>query len=127
MVSEFALTSQLTPLPSVVVPRQLTRMMVAVVVFFLLCWAPLLIFNALQSLDVFPVHVPGPVKHLKTAFELMAYANSSVNPVVYGFMSRSFRESFQRSLCGQRQPHGMRRDASKSSNLTHLTSLRQPA
>ena len=64
--------SDLTPARS---SRQLIRMMVAVVVFFLVCWAPLLIFNALQSLGAFAVHVPGPIKHFKTAFDLMAYAN----------------------------------------------------
>ncbi|XP_037089187.1 gastrin/cholecystokinin type B receptor-like [Pollicipes pollicipes] len=106
--------------------QQLIRMMVAVVVFFLVCWSPLLVFNALQSFGTFPVFVPGTYKHIRTSFELMAYANSCINPLVYGFMSRSFRDSFQRALCGQKYLLGMRRDASKSSNMTQLASLRQP-
>ena len=36
---------------------------------------------------------------MREAFHVMSYANSCVNPVVYGFMSKNFRQTFKRALC----------------------------
>ncbi|KAK3590831.1 hypothetical protein CHS0354_012426 [Potamilus streckersoni] len=41
----------------------------------------------------------GHLKPIRIAFSLMAYTNSCVNPIVYGFMSKNFRKSFQHALC----------------------------
>ena len=43
--------------------------------FAALCWAPLLIFNVLQAFGYIDDFLMGTVKHLKTAFSLMAYFN----------------------------------------------------
>ncbi|KAG7172067.1 Somatostatin receptor type 5-like 1 [Homarus americanus] len=40
--------------------------------------------------------------HIVTATDLLSYCNSCVNPIVYGFMSRNFRESFWQVLCCRR-------------------------
>ncbi|XP_068084404.1 pyroglutamylated RF-amide peptide receptor-like [Anabrus simplex] len=79
--------------------KQVIKMLVAVVVLFVICWAPLLIYNVLKAYGVIPSNAPGPVKHVGTAFHLMAYFNSCINPLVYGFMSKNFRESFYKALC----------------------------
>ena len=41
----------------------------------------------------------GEYKYMREAFHVMSYANSCVNPVVYGFMSKNFRQTFKRALC----------------------------
>ncbi|XP_076352629.1 QRFP-like peptide receptor [Tachypleus tridentatus] len=40
----------------------------------------------------------GYLKPLRTAFHLLSYFNSCVNPCVYGFMSQNFRSSFKSAL-----------------------------
>ena len=75
-------------------------MLVAIVVVFIICWAPVLINNVLSAFGFLPVLSVGPVKYMREAFHVMSYANSCVNPVVYGFMSRNFRQTFKTALCG---------------------------
>ncbi|KAI5697002.1 hypothetical protein M8J76_011013 [Diaphorina citri] len=56
------------------------------------------------------------------AFHLMAYLNSCVNPIVYGFMSKHFRESFKKTLCHKKS---LTRKRTLSFSLhTRTTSLR---
>ncbi|XP_033176875.1 QRFP-like peptide receptor isoform X3 [Bombus impatiens] len=80
--------------------RQVVKMLVAVVVLFVICWGPILVDNMLTSYGYLPRIKVGTYKHLNTAFQLMAYFNSCINPIVYGFMSKHFRESFLSAACG---------------------------
>ncbi|KAF3427288.1 hypothetical protein E2986_02331 [Frieseomelitta varia] len=80
--------------------RQVVKMLVAVVVLFVICWGPILVDNMLTSYGYLPRVKVGTYKHLNTAFQLMAYFNSCINPIVYGFMSKHFRESFLSAACG---------------------------
>ena len=80
--------------------KQVVKMLVAVVVLFAICWSPLLIDNVLTAYEILPKMKIGKFKHLNTAFQLMAYFNSCINPIVYGFMSKHFRESFLAAACG---------------------------
>lgn len=76
---------------------QVLNMLVTVVVIFILCWGPLLCFNMAVALGAIKPYLPTEypyAKNLNTAFSLLAYMNSCLNPVVYGFMSRYFRKSF---------------------------------
>ena len=97
-------------------------MLAMVVIVFILCWSPILIFEALQAFDVIHWWITGSLKHAKTCFSLLAYFNrcdpmsllpssccyycyfyypypSCINPFIYGFMSRNFRHSFSEALC----------------------------
>ena len=74
-------------------------MLVAVVLVFIVCWAPILVNNLLVAFGVWPELSIAPYKYIMEAFHLMSYANSCVNPFVYGFMSRNFRQTFKRALC----------------------------
>ncbi|CAG5134500.1 unnamed protein product, partial [Candidula unifasciata] len=75
------------------------RMLIVVVVLFTVCWGPVLINNLLVALNVIDrLHV-GPLKPLRQAIFLMSYLNSSLNPLVYGFMSRHFRRGFKEAIC----------------------------
>ncbi|WAR23819.1 CCKAR-like protein [Mya arenaria] len=79
--------------------KQVIKMLVAVVVVFIICWAPILINNVLVAFEFLPeLNIP-PYKYMREAFHLLSYANSCVNPIVYGFMSRNFRQTFKRALC----------------------------
>ncbi len=74
-------------------------MLVAVIVLFAICWGPSLIDNVLVAFHLVEKFHFGFLKPMRMAFALMAYANSCVNPIVYAFMSRNFRESFKYALC----------------------------
>lgn len=79
--------------------KQVICMLVAVVLLFAICWGPLLIDNVLTAYDVLDRDKTGHLKHIATAFHLMAYFNSCLDPIIYGFMSKSFRDSFSAVLC----------------------------
>ncbi|TRY72548.1 hypothetical protein TCAL_12732 [Tigriopus californicus] len=83
---------------------QVVRMLVAIVVVFVVCWTPLLIIHILQSLDVIKLQIQGWAKHGKTVSSLMAYLNSALNPIIYGFMSHNFRESFKKAMASLFHP-----------------------
>jgi len=76
-------------------------MLLMVVCVFIVCWSPILIFNVLQSFDVIPTQLFDEYKHVKTSFSLLAYFNSCLNPIIYGFMSATFRQSFKDLLWPQ--------------------------
>jgi hypocretin (orexin) receptor 2 len=76
-------------------------MLVAIVVLFVVCWAPLLLSNIFAAYDVISYFNMDPdIKYMRQAFYIMAYGNSCINPIVYGFMSRNFRDIFRRAVCG---------------------------
>ncbi|XP_060077363.1 allatostatin-A receptor-like [Ylistrum balloti] len=78
--------------------KQVIIMLIVVVLLFAVCWGPILVNNVLVSfgvLDGFHIYY---LKPMRLAFHLMSYANSCVNPIVYGFMSKNFRESFKKAL-----------------------------
>lgn len=96
--------------------KQIIYMLVAIVVLFGICWGPILIDNVLVAYSILPILRCGYQKQLLTAFHLISYFNrfyisynnestyyyfffSCLNPIVYGFMSKSFRKSFMLVLC----------------------------
>lgn len=74
-------------------------MLVLVIVLFIICWLPILTNNLLVAYGHLPSLNVGYLKPMREVFYLMAYSNSCVNPVVYGFMSKNFREAFIHALC----------------------------
>ncbi|XP_026675318.1 QRFP-like peptide receptor isoform X3 [Ceratina calcarata] len=111
--------------------RQVVKMLVAVVVLFVICWGPILMDNMLTAYGFLPRVKIGTVKHLNTAFQLMAYFNSCINPIVYGFMSKHFRESFLAAACGgwwiccPRRGYGAPVKRHPSLSQTRTTSVRR--
>ncbi|XP_059145754.1 pyroglutamylated RF-amide peptide receptor-like [Physella acuta] len=79
--------------------KQLVLMLIIVVVLFALCWGPILINNVLVAFRHLPELHYGHLKHLRAAFNLMSYFNSCINPIVYAFMSKNFRQSFKFAIC----------------------------
>ena len=74
-------------------------MLVIVISLFAVCWAPVLLDNVLASFGIVERYNYGWIKHMRQAFSLMSYANSCVNPIVYAFMSKNFRDSFKSAMC----------------------------
>ena len=74
-----------------------TRMVIAVVFCFLLCWLPLHVILMLQAFGQYPANVVG-ILGLMLA-NCLAYFNSCMNPILYAFLSSQFRHSFEQALC----------------------------
>ncbi|CAI9736619.1 1-like peptide receptor [Octopus vulgaris] len=111
---------------------QVLKMLAIVVLLFVLCWAPILINNVLVGFEILPVLHYGHTRPVRMAFHLMSYFNSCINPVVYSFLSRNFRESFKhifRNLCNRslRPTNGRERSTRRStvSFTTRSTSFNQ--
>ncbi|XP_052830638.1 pyroglutamylated RF-amide peptide receptor [Octopus bimaculoides] len=79
--------------------KQVVQMLVTVVLLFAICWGPILIQNVLTAFDVIDSLHIGWLKPMRQAFFIMSYLNSCVNPVVYAFMSKNFREMFKLAIC----------------------------
>ncbi|CAN8028618.1 unnamed protein product [Ixodes persulcatus] len=85
--------------------RQVIKMLILVVALFVICWAPILILNVLTAFGGVTTLNYSYLKPLRTTFHLLSYMNSCVNPLVYGFMSKSFRNSFKDALLGCLRPN----------------------
>uniref|UniRef100_A0A8C8SCE5 Somatostatin receptor 3 n=1 Tax=Pelusios castaneus TaxID=367368 RepID=A0A8C8SCE5_9SAUR len=76
--------------------RRVTRMVVAVVTVFVLCWLPFYVLNIIS------VVCPSPVEPSLFGVYFLAvvlpYANSCANPIIYGFLSYRFKQGFRRAI-----------------------------
>lgn len=76
---------------------KVSKMVVVIVLLFAICWGPIQIFVLFQSF--YPNYQPNYATYkIKTWANCMSYANSSVNPIVYGFMGASFQKSFRKTF-----------------------------
>uniref|UniRef100_A0AAV2LQJ7 G-protein coupled receptors family 1 profile domain-containing protein n=1 Tax=Knipowitschia caucasica TaxID=637954 RepID=A0AAV2LQJ7_KNICA len=76
--------------------RQVTKMVVAVVVVFGVCWLPFYTFNFCSLFQ------EGLVQDFARAFEvvvLLSYSWSCANPILYACLSDTFRRHFRLLLC----------------------------
>lgn len=72
-------------------------MVVVIVLLFTVCWGPIQFFVLFQSF--YPKYQPNYATYkIKTWANCMSYANSSVNPIIYGFMGASFQKSFRKTF-----------------------------
>jgi len=85
---------------------EVLRMLAAAVLAFFLCWAPHQVFHFLQVLHQLNLVDCSIVHIIDTAMPFticMAYFNSCVNPIVYGFVGVNFRRHLLRLLCCSRR------------------------
>lgn len=76
---------------------KVSKMVVVIVLLFAICWGPIQIFVLFQSF--YPNYRPNYATYkIKTWANCMSYANSSVNPIVYGFMGATFQKSFRKTF-----------------------------
>jgi hypothetical protein len=78
---------------------QVVAMLALVVLLFAVCWGPALVQNLLTAWGHLHHLHHGYLKPLRQAFFLMSYFNSCINPIVYAFFSRNFRQSFKMAIC----------------------------
>ncbi|XP_038055735.1 octopamine receptor beta-1R-like [Patiria miniata] len=72
--------------------RKVVQTLFIVYVAFIILWFPNLILGIIYSLPVTTLSTP---PGLNTAFKLMAFSNSVVNPFIYGFKYRQLRKAFK--------------------------------
>ncbi|XP_064605777.1 galanin receptor type 1-like [Liolophura sinensis] len=74
--------------------KQVIKMLIAVIVVFVLSWGPKLAFQIMQRLHL-------EIMHYQLAFtckiilDCLPYIQSCINPLIYGFMSKNFRQSMR--------------------------------
>ncbi|XP_061844140.2 somatostatin receptor type 5 [Nerophis lumbriciformis] len=77
--------------------RKVTRMVVVIVVVFVLCWLPFFIINIINLVVIIPES--SATAGIYFFAVILSYANSCANPLLYGFLSDNFKQSFRRVLC----------------------------
>ncbi|KAM8844627.1 somatostatin receptor type 5-like [Spinachia spinachia] len=103
--------------------RKVTRMVVIIVMVFVLCWLPFFTTNLVNLVYTIPENNAGAYFFLV----ILTYVNSCANPILYGFLSENFKQSFRKVLCLQK-PKGLstsgkmdgRKTASKENNIPAL-------
>ena len=74
-----------------------SRLIIAVIVMFAVCWLPIQIHLVLAYYITLP-----DSKFYRTMavlFNFLAYFNSCINPIIYNCTSKDFRESFREAIC----------------------------
>lgn len=78
--------------------RRGARLIIAVVLVFGLCWLPSHIVWTWTNLWPHTWHRTYTFYYARIAAHVLAYANSAMNPVIYAFMSATFRRAMRRSV-----------------------------
>ncbi|XP_077475463.1 somatostatin receptor type 5-like [Stigmatopora argus] len=77
--------------------RKVTRMVVIIVLVFVICWMPFFTTNIVNLVYIIPEN--DATASVYFFLVTLTYVNSCANPILYGFLSDKFRQSFQRVLC----------------------------
>ena len=77
--------------------RRIAKMVLVVMTTFAICWLPIHYVH-LRS-DFGPPQFCRASYVIRIVAHCMAYANSAINPVIYSFMSKNFRECFRLAFC----------------------------
>ncbi|XP_078585521.1 galanin receptor type 1-like [Branchiostoma floridae x Branchiostoma japonicum] len=79
--------------------KKVTRMVATVVILFAVSWAPNHVLNLWFAFEKEGLNeIPHVVMWLKITALCLSYANSSVNPFVYGIMGENFKKAFAKSF-----------------------------
>uniref|UniRef100_UPI00358FC214 cholecystokinin receptor type A-like n=1 Tax=Myxine glutinosa TaxID=7769 RepID=UPI00358FC214 len=86
--------------------KRVIRMLATIVVAYFLCWTPLYSVNVWRAFDRNSAHCAlsgAPISFIK----LLSYTSSAVNPIIYCFMNRRFRNAcFVTLRCGHAVGNG---------------------
>ena len=74
--------------------KRVTRMIVAVIIVFTVCWTPLHIVLALKAFGKYDDHLYESLVIFMIFAQCLAYFNSCLNPLLYAFFSPNFRSAF---------------------------------
>ncbi|XP_071948985.1 dopamine receptor 2-like [Antedon mediterranea] len=64
---------------------------------FIVCWLPFFVTNVLSALCIKCIKYPG---HIFPIVSWLGWLNSTVNPLIYAFVSKQFRQAFRDILFG---------------------------
>ncbi|KAJ8010976.1 hypothetical protein DPEC_G00053420 [Dallia pectoralis] len=80
--------------------RRITRLVLVVVAVFVVCWTPIHIFILVKTLAP-PGGIPETTPIMAAYFFCVAlgYTNSSLNPILYGFLDENFKRCFRDFCC----------------------------
>lgn len=98
--------------------RRLIITLCSVVAVFLICWLPFQMNTVV--FQYFQIKVGGTWNMTGI---ILAYSNSSLNPIIYNFVSDEFRKAFRAALCWQKRSPRKRSVTGKTS-YTEAESLR---
>lgn len=84
--------------------RKVTRMVVIIVLVFVLCWLPFFTTNIVNLIHIIPENNTTAAVYFFLV--ILTYVNSCANPILYGFLSDNFKQSFQKVLCFHK-PNGV--------------------
>ncbi|XP_043514308.1 allatostatin-A receptor-like isoform X1 [Frieseomelitta varia] len=82
--------------------KRVTRLVFVVVGVFAFCWCPIQVILVTKSLDVYPL--TSATIMVQIASHILAYTNSCVNPILYAFLSDSFRKAFRKIIYCRPRP-----------------------
>ena len=110
-----------------VMKKKVIKMLVIVMLAYVLCWSPIMVLNAVVELE--PETLQSSVvliAYLKNYFQCLSLVSCCINPVIYTFMNRKFREKFATYLlCKRNKVHPAVTKCNKThpQGETHRTSL----
>ncbi|XP_005110494.2 cholecystokinin receptor type A-like [Aplysia californica] len=74
--------------------KQVIKMLITIILAFFLCWGPKLLLAILQRVGFQWMFSPQAL-NTKIILNLLPFVHSCLNPIIYGFMSKSFRTRMQ--------------------------------
>ena len=77
--------------------KSVIKMLIMVMLVFVLCWSPIMVLNTLENSmkSLARKHV----FYMKLYFQCLCLASSCINPIIYTFMNKKFRDKFVTYLC----------------------------
>ncbi|KAM4701992.1 pinopsin-like [Discoglossus pictus] len=99
--------------------REVTRMVIAMVLAFLICWLPYATFAMVVATNKDIVILP-------TLASLPSYFSKTAtvyNPIIYVFMNKQFRNCLLTLVCCGHSPFPLDEDSTGTSNRTDVTSV----
>ncbi|XP_077397497.1 somatostatin receptor type 5-like isoform X2 [Festucalex cinctus] len=104
--------------------RKVTRMVVIIVVVFVLCWMPFFTTNIVNLVHIIPENNATAAVYFFLV--TLTYVNSCANPILYGFLSDNFRQSFQKVLCLHKQTSVNQREERQDAPRNAPTNNHEP-
>ena len=84
--------------------KKAIKMLITVVILFVLCWSPILSFNAIAN--KYNVQVTTETVSLRAYLQCLGLSSCCWNPIVYAFMNENFRKAFATLfVCKKKRVH----------------------
>lgn len=78
--------------------RKVTRMVLAMISVYVICWLPYWCFQGNLTFKPSGSILPQWQIYMFSAFTVLSFANSMINPILYAFLSEVFRKSFMKAF-----------------------------